>query len=98
MDECGFLWIIGCAVGAEDIMEPDPGFGAVGHGGIPGILCIGLSLTRPQLIATTFSFFSNGMTLKKVLPLRRAIYSVQMSGRPYFLRVSIQCLCFSGPS
>src|SRR6185312_9031602 len=38
--------------------------------------------TRPQLMAATFSFFSSGMILKNVLLRRRAMYSVQISGRP----------------
>src|SRR6185437_1202960 len=55
-----------------------------------------LPVTRPQLMAATFSFFSIGMILKKVLFRRRAMYSVQISGRPYFFSVSIVCWCFSG--
>src|SRR5580658_5122503 len=55
-----------------------------------------LPVTSPQLIAAMFSRFRRGMILKKVLFRNRAIYSVQINGRPYFRSVSIHCCCPSG--
>ena len=40
-----------------------------------------LPCTNPQLIAATCSCFASGRIVSKVLPIGRAMYSVQISGR-----------------
>jgi len=65
------------------------GSSPLGMGVSQAYLVFVFPVTSPQLIAATLFCLSIGITLKKVLHLSRAMYSVQMSGRPYWRRVSM---------
>lgn len=61
-------------------------------------LVLVLPSTRPQLMAPIFCAFNKGRMVKKVLPLLRAMYSVQIRGRPYALSISTRNWCCSASS